>query len=507
MHAKEARGGRGENHGINNIPQGLPSPVNKPRRLSKSRYKEWLQCPRLMYYSMEDQLPPPDRISLWVMNQGTLAGELARDMFPGGVLISTRNMDKALEDTRKVLAEGVEYIYEASFQHDGVYCKVDVLRNKGKGKVDLYEVKSTSSLKEEHLPDIAIQSYIVAGSGLAVDRCFIMHLNRDYVHPDGDLFVSEDCTDLLEPLLARIPEDIAAMKQTVALDAPPERGIGPHCSDPRECALMPMCWKSVPADSIFLLFGTGSEFAKKWALWEKGVRRVSDLQPKDIPSTKKAMFQAYMEKEAVINADSLREQLAGVEEPIFFMDFETLATPIPLFDGVKPWGQVPFQWSVHRLEDSKLEHFEFLPDGAEDPRRAFAEALLDVLGKEGTVAVYNASMEKTQLAGLAERFPDLAPRIQNAIGRLWDMLPVFRNDYIMPNTGFSASVKDVLPAAFPELSYNNLEIDDGRLAGIEFLRMLSLEGVERKEIRRNLLEYCKRDTYAMVRLLELVRGV
>jgi len=485
-------------------------PAKKNRRLSKSRYMEWLQCPRLMYFSMrlEDQVPPPDRVSLWIMNQGTAAGQAARDSFPGGKLISTRDLDKALEDTAKAIAGGAEFVYEASFQHEGVYCKVDILHSKGRGMVDLYEVKSANSVKEEHLPDIAVQSHIVSGSGLSVDRCFVMHLNRDYVHPGlGELFVSEDCTDLLGPHLACLPGNIAAMKETLASEEPPTREIGPHCSDPRECPLMPLCWRDVPGDSIFQLFGTGTEHARKWDLWRSGVRRVSDLREKDVPSTKRAMFRAFTEKEAAIDPSSIDRQLACIREPVFFMDFETLATPIPLFSGVRPWGQVPFQWSVHRLSGGKLEHFQFLPDDAKDPRRDFAGALLGVLGSEGTVAVYNASMEKTQLAGLAELFPDLAPGIGNVIGRLWDMLPVFRKDYVMPNTGFSASVKDVLPAAFPELSYRDLEIDDGRLAGIEFLRMLSLEpGPERSGIRRSLLEYCKRDTYAMVKLLELLRG-
>jgi len=207
----------------------------------------------------------------------------------------------------------------------------------------------------------------------------------------------------------------------------------------------------------------------------------------------------------------LSKELGALKYPLCFMDFETINPAIPRFAGMRPYDQLPFQWSVHVLREpgTELEHFEFLAVGTNDPRREFIASLCSVLGKSGSIVVYNQQFESQRLSELAAWLPEFAGRIKKIQHRLWDLLPVVRNHVYHPAFAGSFSLKAVLPALVPEMTYEGMLVAGGQDAGLAWESLVrgGLDQSERDRIRRALLAYCGQDTLAMVRLLERLRQI
>ena len=209
-------------------------------------------------------------------------------------------------------------------------------------------------------------------------------------------------------------------------------------------------------------------------------------------------------------SDGLGEVLSGLRYPLYFIDFETVNPAIPRFAGMRPYDQLPFQWSVHvqRQPGTEPEHHEFLSADASDPRREFMFSLCRVLGDSGSIVVYS-SFESQRLSELAAWLPEHAAPITAIQARLFDLLPVVREHTYHPAFAGSYSIKSVLPALVPEMSYEGMEVANGQDAGIAWESLVrgSLNRDERKRIEKALREYCGQDTLAMVRLLEMLRAV
>ncbi len=470
--------------------------------LTKSKYMNGIQCPRLLYkvVNMPDDIPPPDEATQFIFKQGNEVGEMARKVFPGGIRIQMFPWHTITKRTKAALNSLAEHVYEAGFLHDEVVVLVDVLRKLDGKTVDIIEVKQSTRRKDEHIPDLAIQKYVVEGNGFKVNKTFLMHLNRDYVHPgggDAELLAMEDCTEEVNEHLATVPERLAAMKETCELHSPPRMDIGPHCTSPRECALMPECWARVPKPSIFNITG----YRNKWDLYEQGIVQLKDV-PDDIKlsNSQQAFLDSYRLGHPIIDTRAIQEELGKMEKPIHFLDFETINWAVPKHEGMRSYMQVPFQWSLHTLEDGKLEHKEFLWDNQDDPRLQLTEKLLDALGDKGSIVVYS-SFEKSRLNELADAFPEHRDRINAVVDRLWDQLEIFRNFYTDAAFGGSNSIKNVLPVLVPNLSYKDLEIQQGGLAMATFAKFIEMKpGQEKEKIRDALLKYCERDTFAMVEI-------
>ncbi|MFO7618222.1 MAG: DUF2779 domain-containing protein [Thermoplasmata archaeon] len=472
--------------------------------LSKSRYMDFLQCPKLFYYSvnLRDRMPPFDAATQFRLDQGGLVGAEATKMFPGGERVEPFPLDAAVKRTKEAIKEGVKYIYEASFEHNGVHCKVDILHNPGNGILNIYEVKSTKSRKPEHIPDIAIQRWIVEGAGYRIGRTCLVTLNADYVHPKGDLFVTDDCTEEAEALLPGIPAQVEEMKRVAEAGNLPETDIGPHCAKPHECPLESVCWANIPELSIFNIPG----YRKRWPLYQQGIVELKDLPDLALNANQKAFVQAWRTGKPVIDRQAVRAELARLEEPIYFLDFETINWAMPRHEGMSPYDVVTFQYSLHILDNGKLTHKEFLWDNAGDPRLPLLETLLGDLGEKGPIAVYTG-FEEARFKELANAFPQHRNRVDRAIARLWDMAKIFKDYYADARFLGKYSIKNVLPVMVPELSYKDLDIQDGGLAMVQFARMIEAQEEEKEKIRAALLKYCERDTEAMVRILERLREV
>ncbi len=363
-----------------------------------------------------------------------------------------------------------------------------------------------TKVKDVNLDDVAVQHYVLNGCGLSVSKSFLVHIDNSYVR-QGDievdkLFASEDIS---QPVLARLqgmPEVVQELRATLRGGTEPAIDIGPHCNDPYECDFIPYCWQHIPEDSIFDLRGRGID---KFKLYRQGIVRLEDAPLEQLNSAQRFQAEATLERKDVTDREAVRAFVDGLWYPLCHLDFETFDTPIPPFDGVRPYQKIPFQYSLHiqREADAESEHYEYLAPPNVDPRRELIEQLLAAIPAEACILTYNQAFEKSVLRELAKLFPDLAEAIEVRIANVRDlMLPFKRRDvYRWPMRG-SYSIKQVLPAMVPELSYAGMEIADGKAAMQAYREMCALEaGEELEKLRKAMLEYCRLDTLAMVRVL------
>jgi len=296
-----------------------------------------------------------------------------------------------------------------------------------------------------------------------------------------------------------VPENLKKMNDMLAGPEPPKSQIGPQCKKPYECALQEECWQHIPEMSIFNIPNLRNG---KWDYYNQGIISLEDL-PEDFLGTPGQMpfINSFRSGEPCIDWAGLEAFLGELKEPIYFMDFETLQLAAPKYNGTKPWQQHTIQWSVHLLDNGELQHHEFVHPDNTDPREPFIKSLLEVLGNSGSIVVYSASFEGGRLKEIAEAFPQYRDRIDNVVSRLWDQLVVFRKFYCDSRFRGSNSIKNVLPVLVPNLSYQNLEVQEGGTAMVEYARMVGLpDGDEKDIIKNNLLKYCELDTLAMVEI-------
>jgi hypothetical protein len=288
----------------------------------------------------------------------------------------------------------------------------------------------------------------------------------------------------------------------------PERDIGPYCNDPRACDFKGHCWAHLPSPSVFDVYYIGK---KAFDLYGEGITRIEEI-PESFSMGKRSSFhvRAHKAGEMIVKKDELRAFLDSLEYPLFHLDFETFNLPIPPWDGLRPYSQVPFQYSLHAQNEPGAEpvHSGFLAEAGVDPRRAFLDSLLPATEGSGSIVAYYKSFEKGVLAALAEQLPEYGEAIEQRIERLVDLRdPFSKRWFYTPAMGGSTSLKDVLPALVPELTYDALEIQDGRQAMRVFLELADqVDSTAYDAQRKDLWAYCQLDTLAMVRILDVLMG-
>ena len=334
-----------------------------------------------------------------------------------------------------------------------------------------------------------------------------MVLDRDYQYEGGELdltglFRLVDVSGEAEFLVPTIESDLAHFQALLRHSESPEVLPGPQCLDPYECPYLDHCtrhWPEVP-DPVDWVPGLGA--TKAMSLHAEGIHGMSELPLDHLNSRQVQVVACHREDRAWVDED-LKNALQAFEFPIRFLDFETFATPIPRLARSRPYEAVPVQWSCHTLNiDGSLTHDEFLADGPQDPREAFAASLLEALGAAGSICVYS-SYEKSTLTRLAGALPHRAPEVQAVVGRLVDLLTIVRDHVYLPAFQGSYSIKSVLPALVPGFGYGHLQVQDGQQAGEAFGRMIAEPDPQlRQVLRADLLAYCAQDTMAMVKVLE-----
>ena len=485
--------------------------MSRPHGLSKSRYLAGLQCHKQLWWRVHEPTAPelvPDAGTQSVFDAGTHVGEVARGYVPGGVLIDLPHTDYEgkIAETQRAITTGAPAIYEASFSAGQVFVAVDILARGPQGW-RIIEVKSTTSLKEQHLPDAAIQLHVLRQTGLPVTGAEVMVLNRACTYPDvSDLFTRHDVTAKVDALQGGIPAEVRSQLSMLAGPLPVVP-IGPHCSEPYDCPFSARCRPTLPPHHVSTLYGARRRAQEFEA---QGYVTIHHL-PEGLGLNACAERQRRaVQAGRMIVEGNLGKALERFQSPIAFLDFETVQFAIPIWDGCHPYDQIPAQFSCHRERPGGgLDHDGWVPEAPGDPRAGIATRIVDACAGARTVVAYNAGFEKCCLETLANALPGQAAALRDVISRLADPLPVVREHVYHPDFDGSFSLKKVLPALVPDLDYDDLAIAEGNSASRELMRLVvddrTLLADERAITRDQLLRYCERDTLAMVRVLARLR--
>jgi hypothetical protein len=488
-------------------------------KLSKSTFIRGLQCEKSLYlykkhYKLKDPISPSLQA---IFDQGNQVGILAQDLFPGGVDSSPSSHFKMMESvvkTKQFLDNGESIIYEATFTYNEVLAALDILVKDDKGW-KAYEVKSSTSVSDTYIKDAAIQYYTIINSGIDLKDISIVHINNNY-KLDGELdisqlFIIESVKDQVLEVLPTIPNEVSRLKNVIELDSSPNIDIGEHCIDPYNCDFKGTCWKHIPDYSVFDISRLNKD--KKFDLYNQGILTLDqiDLSTTDLSANQVLQVNAEVNGKSYINNNELNRFIENLNYPLYFLDFETINPAVPKYQGTRPYQQVLFQYSVHskQNDNSELIHKEYLADPNKDPRIQFINQLIDDCGNSGDILVYNISFERGRLNELKEQFPQYKASLQSITSRLKDLMIPFQNKwYYKPEMKGRYSIKNVLPALVSDLSYETLNITEGGMASTTFLSMVNntFKGNE-SNVRNDLKEYCRLDTYAMVRILEKLKNL
>jgi predicted RecB family nuclease len=444
-----------------------------------------------------------------LFDQGRQVGKLAQQLFPGGVEVRTGNPEEAIRITQELIANPrIPAIYEAAFENEGVLVRVDILHRRKDGRWRLIEVKSSASMKEEHLEDVAIQYRVVSNCGLDVASCHLATVNRQYLFPGGDIdsWRFFRIRNLTRKVLALQPTLIFQLRsefRVLAMPAAPDLPTGNHCTTPVVCEFFDHCNPPRPDDHIGYLPYLHASAVEE--LEEMGVESIRDI-PDDYDLTE-------IQRRAATSVQTgqpwfspeLPAELAKLEYPVYFLDFETVNPAIPQFAGMRPYDHFPFQWSLHvyRERGASREHYEFLATDTSDPRREFIGSLCACLGESGSIVVYS-SFESQRLSDLAAWLPEYGERINAIKYRLFDLLPIVRQHTYHPAYAGSYSIKSVLPALVPEMTYDGMEVGNGQDAGLAWESLIrgTVDQTDRERLRKALLDYCGQDTLALFHLVD-----
>ncbi len=485
--------------------------------LSKSKYTRAVQCPKMLWMDMFMPDEAVEDLNLQeIYERGNEVGDLARQYFGSYALVDFgRGLDSMLSQTQEYLNAGEENIAEASFSFEGNFCSVDILHKNAYGW-DIVEVKSSTRVREVYLDDMAYQCYVLRRCGINVTGVYNMHLNGSYVRRGEldlkQLFTVEDCTEAVAARLPYVEGNIRGIERFLAIadDFEPEYGIGMHCESPYSCAYKSYCRRSLPSPNVFDIRGRLGR-KKKYELYDNGIITFEEAAA-SAKLSKKQRLQVETEafgKPPTVNRKGIEKCLGELTYPLYYLDFETYMQAVPEYDGISPYMQIPFQYSLHIQHEKcgECEHREHLGKEGTDTRRALAEQLCRDIPRDVCSLAYNMQFEKMVIRQLADEYPDLAPHLMNIHDNMRDLMVPFQNgDYYCREMQGSYSIKYVLPALCPndpELDYHNLdEIHHGGEASTAFAELHKKSPEEIERTRKNLLAYCGLDTLAMVKIVD-----
>ena len=493
------------------------------RLLSKSRLIAFRQCPKRLWLEVHHPELREDSVGTLASFQvGHHVGDVAKRIYDPegkGVVIDakTEGYDAAFARSAELLASGRQPVFEAGFKADGALAIADVMLPQGENGLPgwrMVEVKSSTGVKDYHREDIAVQAFIAQAAGVHLKSVALACIDSSWVYPGDDDYrglLAE--TDLTAESLARAGEVkawIAEAQVVAAQTAEPDIAVGAHCHEPFECGFCNYCNRAVPQPEYPLDWLPGFSSAKRERLAAQGIDDLREV-PDDLLNGKQRLVKQHtLAKTVYFDAAGAAADLAPHGRPAYFLDFETIQFAVPIWKGTRPYQQIPFQFSLHTIGPSgQLAQKAFLDLSGDDPSESFARALIAACAVSGPIFAYNAGFEKSRLNELAKRHPALAQPLRAINSRVVDLLPIARNRYYHPSQQGSWSIKAVLPAAVPELSYEKLAgVKDGDMAMTAYGEAIRPATTpERKaEIERQLLAYCRLDTFAMVRLWQFFNG-
>ena len=483
-------------------------------KLSKSKYCNAIQCKKMLWLDKYRNEFKEEIDNSRVLDNGNEVHEAARKLFGDDINIKfNEDLNYMISDTKKALNNEKAIITEASFNYKDNFCSVDILKKNGK-KYEMYEVKSSTHLKDVFVNDLSYQYYVLTKLGYNVEKAYVVILDSSYVRCGNlqlnKLFKKIDCTDKIIELQGIVHNNIEEINKYMKNTQEPNDDIGIYCFEPYKCPFFNYCTKDINKPNIFDIRLMSN--SKKIALYKKNKYSYKDLLNENINEKYKQQIEYDLyNKEDYINKKKIKEFLNTLSYPLFFLDFETFQMSIPEYDGVKPYMQIPFQYSLHYYDiNGNLKHKEFLAEAESDPRRKLAEQLVKDIPVDTCVLAYNMSFEKTVIKNLATLYSDLREQLMNIYSNIKDLMTPFKSrDYYTKEMHGSYSIKYVLPALFPNdtsLDYHNLNLVHN---GSEAMNIYAHLGERSKEeqiiIKDSLLKYCCLDTYAMVKIYDKLK--
>ncbi len=493
------------------------------RSLSKSKLMAFRQCPKRLWLEIHRHDLREDSVGTQARFQtGYQVGDIAKRLYDpkgtGAVIdVNTEGFDAAFARTAELLADSRQPVFEAGFKADGALAFADVMLpefENGQLVWRMVEVKSSTSVKNYHWDDIAVQAFVAQSTGVKLKSVALAHIDSSWVYPgeqDYRGLLTEN--DLTAETFARTEEVkgwIAEAQKIADQPSEPEKAVGAHCYEPFECGFCNYCNRGVVQPDYPLHWLPRFSSAKREQLIEQGVNDLRGV-PDALLSDKQFMVKEHtLAKTVFFDAAGAASDLAPHGFPAYFLDFESIQFAIPIWKGTRPYQQITFQFSLHTLAESgELSHTGFLDLSGDDPSEPFAKALIAACGESGPVFVYNAAFETTRIRELADRYPALAEPLLAINARVVDLLPIARNRYYHHSQQGSWSIKAVLPAAVPQLSYDELDgVQDGGAAMEAYCEAIqsSTPEARKSELESQLLAYCLLDTFAMVRLWQFFSG-
>jgi hypothetical protein len=425
------------------------------------------QCPRLLWFSSRNQLPELSLYDKHKIAQGRDFEKYVKRLFPDGVDLGTINHGENIKETQNLIHQS-KTIFEAGIIYKNLFFKGDILECSSDG-CNLYEIKASTKVKKEHIPDLAFQKFVCEKSGINIKKCFIKYVSKEYIKQNSiaplDLVLQEDVTEEVNQI-DDIEENSERYIEIMEQGTPPEILISKNCNNPFECPLKKECWGNLPEYHVLQL----TNWRKYWELFEDGILDIKDI-PKNVELSPKDQLikKAVDENNILITKDKISDFLKDLQYPLYYFDFETFDTAIPIFNQTKPYQKIPFQYSLHMQdENNKVNHFDFLARGEKDPRPSLLKKLKNEIGKTGDIIVYHKSFEIGILKDLARDFPENKDWIKNMIYRIIDLEEPFKKLYYYhPKQKGKSSLKAVLPAITGK-DYSDLEISDGTDASMQF---------------------------------------
>ena len=484
--------------------------------LSKSRYCRGLQCKKMLWLEKNKPEEAEKINNESILEQGNVIHEVARYLFKEHINIKyTDNLNEMIKDTYRTIESYKNVtITEASFNYNNNFCSVDILK-KSNNNYEVYEIKSSTKLKDIYINDAAYQYYILNNLGFNITKCYIVVINTNYIRKEkielNKLFTKYDITKEVINLEQTVKNNIEEINKYLKNEIEPTDEIDLKCHSPYNCPFFKYCTKHLPKNNIFNL--ANMKYSTKVELYKKNIYSYNELLKTNINEKYKQQIEYELyNKDDYIDKEKIKSFINTLSYPLYFLDFETIAPPIPIYNNSSPFEKIPFQYSLHYIENDILYHKEFLAEPNIDPRKNLAEQLVKDIPKDTCVLAYNMSFEKSVIKKLAQMYPDISEYLMNIHNNIKDLMVPFKDRlYYSKNMHGSYSIKKVLPSLFPNdpnLNYNNLDlVHNGEEAMNSYLSLGNMNKEDYEYTKEKLLKYCELDTYAMVKIYNKLKEI
>jgi len=497
------------------------------RLISKSTFLNYLTCPKDAWFRMHKPELDEFKVSETQQNIFDLGYEVEEyakqlNIFSGMIEVVARGAELKKE-VDNLISKKTPAIYQATFIAEDYLIRCDMLVwNKLTSKWDLYEIKASSSRKDtgerDHISDVSFQTIVLEKYGVPIDKKYVVHLNSEYVRKGKinveELFVMSDCTQKVEERKLTIVGEMEQAKEYLNQEKEPKNGCDClYYGRSSHCATFYISHPDIPKYSVHDLVYIGKSRNKLKQLVEQGIYNLQDINDvSEFTNVQQNQIQTYKSNSEIIVLDKIANIINGYNYPLCFLDYETFAPSIPIYDGFSPYKRIPIQFSLHIIDKKggPLRHLEYLHQENSDPSEIIAKYLIENIEPEGTVLAWNVGFEKSVTIEIASRLPEYKITLQRICGQMQDLMDIFSKQYyIHKDFKGRANIEVVMNVLLPEMTYDNLPYT-GQDVGFVWWKDIANKGLNIKERDKKIhliKEYCKQDTFVMVDIFRILNGM